>query len=180
MKLPELITVAALTALLSGCDLLPRTDTDQWVAVESSHSIQELCDYPKKFFAGRYETADLKVSVDVTKPMSEKIGGGNGCSYHKSERDYVGYISLVHLADSTTPANQVEHPARTLTIDGIRVVEVVKPIPDYADPATTRPWFELIAEIDGWEGKLGFKNGDEQGTQAGARVLVDMIRALKG
>ncbi|MEU6184928.1 hypothetical protein [Nocardia sp. NPDC047038] len=166
--------------LLSGCGLLPHTHPEKEITPESSHSIQELCDFPRQFFATRYDANKIEVSVDATKPMTEKISFGNGCSYRTSDQNYLGYVSLLHSADAITSPQQVEHSSRTLTVDGVRVTEIAKPIPDYADPATARPWFELIADIDGWEGKLGFKNGDDQGTQVGARLLVDMIRKLKG
>jgi hypothetical protein len=172
-------TILAIALLLSGCGLLPDTHTEQSTVVESNHTLQELCDFPKKFFSTRYDAPDLVISIDATRPMSAKIGGGNGCSYQTPGRkEYLGNVSLFRVDEDATPTPE-NRPSRILRVDGVAVAETSQPIPEYLDPATARPYYELAATIGEWEGRLEFKNGDEQGTQAGARVLIDMIRALK-
>ncbi|MFE7742884.1 hypothetical protein [Nocardia sp. NPDC057455] len=172
--------ILAIALLLSGCGLLPGTDTEQSTVVESNHTLQELCDFAKKFFSTRYDAPELVVSIDATRPMSAKIGGGNGCSYQTPGRkEYLGNVSLFRVHEAATAPTSENRPSRILRVDDVAVAEIVQPIPEYLDPATARPYYELTATIGKWEGRLEFKNGDEQGTQAGARVLIDMIRALK-
>ncbi|WP_330229432.1 hypothetical protein OHA40_25715 [Nocardia sp. NBC_00508] len=181
MNPQKISIVAVLALLLTGCGVLPRTDTERQTLQLSNHTIQELCDFPKQFFSARYNAPNLEVSVTATKPMNDKIAAGNGCGYHTPGRkEYLGDVFLHRIFEDTTSPTIENRPARVLKVDGVAVTETVEPIPDYLDPATARPYFELTANIDGWEGTLEFKNGDDQGTQAGAQVLVNMIRALKG
>ncbi|MFI6776019.1 hypothetical protein [Nocardia sp. NPDC050412] len=172
-----LATIPVLAILLAGCGLSTRTHPEDPTAHLSVHTLQELCDFPKQFFSTRYNATSLKVGLGATKPMTDKIDGGNGCDYRNPEGKYLGYISLFEGAtDSKT-----HYPAsRVVTVDGVAVSEVVEPLDSFKDPATSRPSYKLTARIDGWEGELEFAGGDEQGTQAAAPVLVNMIRTLKG
>ncbi|WP_157172324.1 hypothetical protein [Nocardia pneumoniae] len=180
MKLRVITPIAAITLLMSGCSLSPNPDTEQHTSKSSDHSLQELCDFPKQFFSARYNTRELEVSLGATRPMTEKIGGGNGCFYDTPDGEFVGYASLFRADLDATPPTTKNSLVRALTVDGVTVTETVEPISEPLDPATTRPRYKLTASIGGWDGELEFKNGDDQGTRDGAQVLVNMIRALKG
>ncbi|MGV9719157.1 hypothetical protein [Nocardia beijingensis] len=179
MSKGKLASIAALALLLPACSLLPQTHPERWTTVESNHTIQELCDFPKQFFASRYDAPNLIVSVIATKPITDKIGTGNGCGYDTPRGEYLGYVSMLRMHDDETPSKPDGVPVRTLAVGGVVVAQYVEPVPEPLDPATTRPRFKLAASVDGWEGTLEFKNGDDQGAQTGAQMLIDMIRALK-
>lgn len=152
-------------------------------AGESAHTLQELCDFPKQFFSEQFNAADVEATLVATKPLTEKIGTANGCSYRKSVQEgggYLGHTLLRLVTSSSSPSSAGGQPDRTVTVDGVAVLRTADAVPDYQDAATARPAYTLTARIDGWEGTLGFEGGDERGTQAGAQVLVRMIRALKG
>jgi hypothetical protein len=180
MNLLKVAAISVLTIFLPGCGLLPRTHPDKYTVSSSNHTLQELCDFPKQFFTTRYNATKLEASVTATRPLTEKIGTGNGCSYQTPERDYLGYVFLSRIVEDSTYSTEENFPARVITVDGVAVSEIVEPVPAPLDPSTTLPSFMLTASIDGWKGELGFEQGDEKGTQAGAPVLVNMIRALKG
>jgi hypothetical protein len=176
----KLTAISALTVLLPGCGLVPHPHPEKWAVPSSNHTLQELCDFPKQFFTTRYNAANLVISLAATMPMTEKIGTSNGCSYHTPERDYLGYVFFSRIVEDSTSSTTENFPARVVTVDGVAVSEIVETVPSNLDPSTTRPSFKLTASIDGWKGELGFEEGDEKGTQAGAPVLVNMIRILKG
>ncbi|MGW4717469.1 hypothetical protein [Nocardia sp. NPDC004260] len=176
----QLVPIAIISLVLSGCSLLSHSDHDKSSAVESNHTLQELCDFPKNFFSTRYGTSNLEITVDATRPMSTKIGGGNGCSYQTPGRkEYLGNVSLFYMNSGTSSSIPKQPPSHVLQVGGVAVTEVVEPIPDYLDPTTARPYYKLTASIDGWEGQIEFKNGDDEGALLGAQVLVDMIHTLK-
>ncbi|GAA1600878.1 hypothetical protein GCM10009764_25970 [Nocardia ninae] len=178
--------------MLSSCDLSPH-DPDEQKIRSSDHTLQQLCDIPRKFFATRYADAALEVEPGLKKPLTDKIGTGNDCSYFVRERDrpdrrYIGSALLFRIIDGDhtlskpSPTNE-NYPTRVLTVDGVSVKVVTEPLPKEADPATTRLSVDLAATIDGWDGELHFRTTEGQTTpdaQAGAQVLVDLVRELKG
>ncbi|MFD0361981.1 hypothetical protein ACFQZZ_11060 [Nocardia sp. GCM10030253] len=196
MNLRRLTILSVLILMLSSCDLVPHADPEKYKVRTSDHTLQQLCDYPRKFFATRYADTALEVEPGLKKPLTDKIGTGNDCSYYLRERDqpdrrYIGSALLFRIVDSdhtlsTPPPANENYPTKVLTVDGMTVKVVTEPLPKGADPATTLLDVDLTASLDGWEGELHFKETDDQTTRddqptrAGAQVLVDMIRTLKG
>ncbi|MFI6958034.1 hypothetical protein ACIBJI_31745 [Nocardia sp. NPDC050408] len=181
MNPKKLATIPGLAVLLASCGLSLRTHPEDPTAHWSVHTFQELCDFPMQFFSSRYDATNFKLAVGATKPMTDKIDGGNGCEYRDPEGKYAGYVSLSRIVDVEGWHSTAQHaPSRTITVDKVAVSEVVEQVPVITDPPTSRHFYTLTARIDGWEGELGFYENDEQGTQAGAPVLVSMIRTLKG
>ncbi|MGO4648805.1 hypothetical protein AB4305_28195 [Nocardia sp. 2YAB30] len=181
MNLLKFTPAALLILFISGCGILPKTHTDAPGPQRSNHTIQELCDFPKQFFADRFHAENLRVGVIATKPMTEKIDIGNGCDYHTVDGDYyLGYIFLDPPPAVTTSPPTGTAPPRTLTVDGISVIAIAQDrpaLPPFAnDPI---PYVSLTATIDGWWGELKLSGHDDQTAQAGAQVLVNMIRAMK-
>ncbi|MFF3221163.1 hypothetical protein ACFYV7_00055 [Nocardia suismassiliense] len=189
----KLLVISVLAVLLSGCGLLSRTDPERYEIPTSNHTILELCDSAKQFFAILAGTENLKTSPGVGgKALTDKIDGGNGCFYEKNNGSarpsHLGHVSLFRVIDdehtlSTPPPTNENYPTRVLTVDGVSVKVVTEPLPKDSDPATTRLTVDLAARIDGWDGELHFRTTEGQTTpdaQAGAQVLVDMVRALKG
>ncbi|WP_433600795.1 hypothetical protein ACQPXH_02970 [Nocardia sp. CA-135953] len=170
-----------LTLLLSSCGLLPKSHTDSPSEIKtSSHTLQELCDYPKQFYAAKYHAENLGVGVIATKPLTEQIGTGNGCDYHSADSNYLGYIFLDAPPAAPSNSHAESGTPRILMVDGISVTDtpLTQPaLPPFRnDPAQ---YALLSATIDGWRGEFELVGRDEQTIQAGAETLVQMIRALK-
>jgi hypothetical protein len=189
----KLVAISLLALLISGCDPLGRAP-EKYEIPMSNHSIQELCDSTKNFFAVRAGTDNLKVSPGVGgKSLADEIGGGNGCFYEVADGSAwpdLGFVSLFRVASGDTlseasPTSR-NYPAEVLTVDGVTVKVVTTPLPEEADPATALLKVDITANVDGWEGQLHFRRTndrmtrDDQTTQAGAQALVNMIRTLKG
>jgi hypothetical protein len=180
MNLVKFVLTVIITLLLSGCGLLPHSRTDVPLAQQSSHTLQELCDSPKHFFATQFNAENLRVGVIATKPLTEKIGIGNGCNYQTSDNaDYLGYISLDPPHAVTKPAASGAPSTRTFTIDGVSVTESSQTVQTTPSTTTPTPYVLLTATIDGWQGEFEFLGRDDTTTQAGAQVLVNMIRTLR-
>ncbi|WP_433661036.1 hypothetical protein ACQPW1_01820 [Nocardia sp. CA-128927] len=195
MNLRKLLVISVLAALLSGCGLLTRDHPGGDEIPPSNHTIGELCNSTKQFFATRAGTESLKVSPGAGgKVLTDKIGGGNGCFYEMADGSAwpnLGYVSLFRIVDgdhtlSQPPPTNENYPTKVLTVDGVNVKVVTEPLPKGGDPATALLTVDLTATIDGWKGELHFRatedqtTRDDQLTRAGAQTLVDMIRALKG
>ncbi|MER7449793.1 hypothetical protein ABTW96_05845 [Nocardia beijingensis] len=196
MNARKLLAISALAVLLSSCDLFSRTDPDNYEIPTSSHTIQELCDSTKQFFISRAGAEKLKISGGAGgKTLTDKIGTGNGCVYETVDGSAwpssLGYVSLFRASGagstlSTPPAPTENYPIKVLTVNGVSVKVATEPLPKGGDHATTLLDVNLTTTIDGWEGELQFRatedqtTRDDQLTQEGARVLIDMIRALKG
>ncbi|MFF7944175.1 hypothetical protein ACFZC5_31105 [Nocardia gamkensis] len=189
----KLVAISLLAMLISGCDPLGRTP-EKYETPLSNHSIQELCDSTKKFFAVRAGTDNLKVSPGVGgKSLTDEIGGGNGCFYEVADGSAwpdLGFVSLFRVANgdtlSETSSASRSYPAEVLTVEGVTVKVVTAPLLEEADPSTALLKVDLTANIDGWEGQLHFRRTndqmtrDDQTTQTGAQALVNMIHTLKG
>lgn len=182
---PVLVLVSV--TLLSGCRS-PGTNSpaDKSEVRQSNHTIQELCDFPKKFYTDQFRVDKLQVEVIATKPVTEKIGAGNGCDYHPADSDYeyLGYISLdapsATWSPSSTPSPTATFPARVLVVDGISIIATPSPAKTVPPGTTTSAQYVLLtATIDGWRGEFEFIGRDDRTTETGARVLVGMIRSLK-
>ncbi|MGW5221006.1 hypothetical protein ACWEQA_24375 [Nocardia sp. NPDC004085] len=196
MNLREPLAVSALMVLLSACDLFSPTQPNKYEMPASSHTIQELCDSAIRFFATRPGAEYLKVGAGAGgKVLTDKIGTGNGCVYEKDDGSAwpssLGYVSLFRITASgstaSTPAAPTEnYPTHVLTVDGVSVKVATEPLPKGGDRATTLLDVGLTTTIDGWEGELQFRATEDQATRddrltrEGARVLIEMIRALKG
>ncbi|WP_141717286.1 hypothetical protein [Nocardia altamirensis] len=197
MNLPKLLAISALAVLISGCGLLPRTQPERHAIPTSNHTIQELCDSTRHFFATRAGTENLKISAGAGgKALTDKIDTGNGCFYETGDPSaspsHLGYVSLFRIIVSdnpplSTPASASEnYPTRVITVDGVTVKVATEPMPKGGESATTLLDVYLTASIDGWEGELLFKGTeketvrDDQTTRAAAQALVNMIRTLKG
>ncbi|MBF6335986.1 hypothetical protein IU450_08815 [Nocardia abscessus] len=191
----KLLAISALTVLLSGCDLPPRTHPETHKIAISNHTIQELCDSTKQFFANRAGTEKLKVSPGTGgKALTDEIGGGNGCFYDKDDGSAVPFIGSVSLFRiivsgntlSEPPPTTPYYPAKVLTADGVAVKVATRPLYEGEDLANTPLVIDLTANIDGWKGELHFygtgdrTTRDDQLIQEGAQTLVNMIRTLKG
>ncbi|MGV9969603.1 hypothetical protein [Nocardia beijingensis] len=196
MNARRLLAISALAVLLSSCDLFSRTHPHNIEVPTSNHTIQELCDSAKQFFISRAGADDLNISAGAGgKTLSDKIGAGNGCVYEKEDGSAwpssLGFVSLfrVTVSDNTLsipPAATENYPTKVLTVDSASVKVATEPLPKGGDHATTLLDVNLTTTIDGWEGELQFRatedqtTRDDQLTREGARVLIDMIRALKG
>ncbi|WP_157129264.1 hypothetical protein [Nocardia amamiensis] len=165
---------------LTGCQFTP---TSQPVELYlSGHTVQELCDFPRQFFVNRYNVSDLTVKPAQSKSMSSKIEAFAGCFYENSAAaggNQLGHV-LLHQERKESQSIPENSRVRILTVDGVTVTEIVEPLGELQDPNAARRAYTLQATIDGWRGELRFTAGDEQGAQAGAPVLVGMVRALKG
>ncbi|WP_433627181.1 hypothetical protein [Nocardia sp. CA-120079] len=142
--------------------------------------LQELCDFPKQFYAAKYHEENLRVGVIATKPLTEKIGAANGCDYNTVDSVYLGYIFLYAPPAVTPSAAAGSGTPRTLMVDGVSVTDTPESQPALP-PFTNAPtqYALLSATIDGWRGEFELVGRDEQTIQAGAETLVQMIRALK-
>lgn len=194
MKLRKVLATSALTVLLAGCDL-PRSYPELTEIPTSNHTIQELCDSTKQFFANRVGTEKLKVSPGTGgKALTDEIDGGNGCFYEKDDGSawpHIGYVSLFRVVVSgntlsESPSTAENYSTKVVTVDGVTVKVATEPLPKGGDHATTLLDVDLTATIDGWEGELHFKATEDQTTRddqlirQGGQALVNMIRTLKG
>ncbi|MFI9405836.1 hypothetical protein [Nocardia sp. NPDC052316] len=181
-----------MTLMLSSCGLTPR-DTDEQKIRSSDHTLQQLCDHPRAFFATRYPGAALEVEPGLKKPLTDKIGTGNDCSYfmrepERADRRYIGSALLFRVIDedrtlSKPRSTNENYPTKDLAVDGVSVKVITEPLPKGADPATTLLSVDLATTVDGWDGELHFRATEDRTArdgQAGAQVLVDMVRTLKG
>ncbi|WP_157187033.1 hypothetical protein [Nocardia vinacea] len=176
------IPLVLLALILPSCGLLPKSHTDSPSEIKrSNHTLQELCDFPKQFYATKFHAESLRVGVIATKPLTEKIGTGNGCDYHTADdSDYLGYIFLDAPPAVTPSATAGAGTPRTLMVDDVSVTDTPQ-TQQALPPFTTAPtqYALLSATIDGWRGEFELLGRDEQTIQAGAETLVHMIRALK-
>ncbi|MEV6140366.1 hypothetical protein AB0L63_30860 [Nocardia sp. NPDC051990] len=163
---------------ISGCGFIRPVDLG-----ESTHTMQELCDFPKPFFAKQFNATNLKTSSVTSTPMSKKIGLGESCFY-ETPTEYLGYVALRQEPKQSAVEGRL---ARHISVDGASVDQYVDPIPTNRNHRTTQPSYTLTATIDGWYGELHYNLGNDAGTQAGAETLqagaetlVGMVRALKG
>ncbi|WP_330253511.1 hypothetical protein OG874_02535 [Nocardia sp. NBC_00565] len=186
MSILKFASAALLGSLLvSGCGLFPRSHPEKWEVNESVHSLQELCDYPKEFFTVWFKAEKLKISSTTSSPTQDKIGSIGSCSYKLDDGSefpqYLGNNVLERHSEDAKPTESKGRPGRTLTIDGVPVSETHLPNPSFVDD-TTRHYLKLTATIDGWDGELEFNvdNDSDPKIEAGAQVVVKMIRALKG
>ncbi|MGQ4614745.1 hypothetical protein [Nocardia sp. R7R-8] len=195
MNLRKLLVISMLTVPLSACGVLSRTHPEKYEIPVSNHTIQELCDFTKQFFATRAGTENLNIAPGTGgKALTDKIDGGNGCSYEKADGSawpYLGYVSLFRVTASgntlsISPATTENYPTKVLTVDGATVEVATEPLPKGGDHATTLLNVDLVATIDGWKGELHFRatedqtTRDDQATREGAQALVNMICTLKG
>ncbi|WP_157107589.1 hypothetical protein [Nocardia amikacinitolerans] len=174
------VFLSAVTLVLTGCQFTPTSQPVELYLNE--HTLQELCDYPRQFFANRYHVSDLTAKPAQSKSMNSQIDAFAGCFYEKSATEggkQLGHV-LLHQENNETKSIPDNSRVQRLTVDGVTVIEIVEPLGDLQDPNTARPAYTLQASIDGWRGELRFTAGDEQGAQAGAPILVGMIRTLKG
>ncbi|MGY4100311.1 hypothetical protein ACW2Q0_12265 [Nocardia sp. R16R-3T] len=178
---PRSIPLVMLAIVLSGCGILPKSHTESTSEIQlSSHTIQELCDFPKQFYATNFHAENLRVAVIATKPMTEKIDIGNGCDYHSADEEYLGYIFLDGPPAPTPSLAAGSGTPRTLMVDDVTVTDTPQ-IQQALPPFTNAPtqYAMLSATIDGWRGEFKILRQDEKTIQAGAETLVHMIRALK-
>ncbi|QBS42447.1 hypothetical protein DMB37_22360 [Nocardia sp. CS682] len=194
MKLRTLLSISSLAMLLSGCDLFPSAPTDKYGIPTSNHTVQELCDSTKQFFAAWAGVDNLKLSPGRSgSALTDKIGTGNGCFYDTADGSgwpsHPGYVSLFCVISGNTlsaiPLPTDDYPVKELTVDGVTVKAATEPPLNDGDPARTLLDVILTATIDGWDGKLHFRAAENQTTRddltirAGGQALVDMIRMLK-
>ncbi len=177
-RLHIIAPVTALVALAAGCGLNHNGGESPSATSGSGHTIQELCDFPKQFYATQFNADNLEVSVVATKPMTALISGGNACGYHTADNNFRGTISLAHSDDAPGPSAAGSPSVTTRTVDGISITETPVALPP--GWTSTEPHLTLSAVIDEWRGEFTFWGRDEPTIQAGAQTLVSMIRALKG
>jgi hypothetical protein len=146
------VQVAISVFALSGCGLSTNSHSGSPGAIQrSSHTLHELCNFPKQFFAAQFHAENLRVAVTSTKPLTEKIGTGNGCDYHTADSEYLGYIFLDAPPAVTSPAAAGTGSPRTLTVDGVAVTETPRPISRYlpSQPLRRRMSCSLRISTDG-------------------------------
>lgn len=178
MRMTRLVLLAGMLTLC-GCRLVPIPHPVQLYT--SDHTIQELCDFPKQFFLKHYNLAELAVKPARSRPIASKIDYSAECQYDNPD-NFVPSFGYVIISPETEYSKRIPEGSavRTMTVDGVVVTEIELPLGERQDPNIAQHVYVLKATIDGWEGDLSFKGGDEQARSAGAPVLVDMIRKLKG
>ncbi|MEU7143501.1 hypothetical protein ABZ942_28940 [Nocardia sp. NPDC046473] len=195
MNRRKLLAISALTMLLSGCGPLSNSHPERHAIPTSNHTVQELCDSTKQFFAARAGTDNLKLSAGISgKALTDKIESGNGCFYEKNDGSAwpssLGYVTLFGAIDTgktlSQPTSTTEnYLTKVLTVDSVTVKAATEPLPKGGDSATTLLDVDLTTSIDGWDGALHFRATEDQTTRddrtirAGGQALVDMVRALK-
>ncbi|MFI9509425.1 hypothetical protein [Nocardia sp. NPDC052566] len=171
-------SLAMLAVSLSGCSLFSHGETGKSAVPESQRTLHELCDFPKQFYITRFNATELKVSPAQGKSLTEKIGNFNECSYRNGDSKYLGYVYISYRIAGETPTVSKYPPSRILTVDGVPVTQVIEPLPPTWEPSAPPP-IQLSAADDGVDGQLRFYSSDDETIQAGAKVLVNMIRTLK-
>jgi hypothetical protein len=161
-------------AVLSGCSLLPNSTTHR--EPESTHTMQDLCDFPKQFLATEFHVRSVTVQpVGADQPpMSRKLGYDSLCDLNNADPAFAGSVGM---AFSSTPVPPNPGTTRTWTIDGVSVQEI--PLPRSSSDPGKYPYIGLEATIDKWTGTFGFPGGEEPTIKAAAAMLVNMIRTLK-
>ncbi|MEV6557151.1 hypothetical protein AB0M22_15630 [Nocardia sp. NPDC051756] len=170
--------MAALLAL-AGCGQESTQNPAQ--PYSNDHTVQELCDFPKQFFLEHYDLSELVAKSARSKPIDSAIGDSAKCVYDNPSASIPNF-GYALLSPETDSSKAVPAGARTrdLAIDGVTVTEIELPLDGSQDPNTADRVYILRATIDGWEGNISFKGGDQEARRAGAPVLVKMIQALKG
>ncbi|PXX68533.1 hypothetical protein DFR70_102215 [Nocardia tenerifensis] len=175
MNVVRVAGAVAAAVCLASCANQSKSPVEPSRPAESSHTLRELCDAPKQFFASEFHAADLKIGTVTGVPLSERLGDLNQCTYHTADDKYLGYLYL----DAPTAADVHSQPAPTrLTIDGVPVTETPEPLPSYMESRYTP--LRLTAVIEGWKGQFYFLGGEDSTVQAAARLLVDAVRMVKG
>lgn len=178
MNRSRLTSMAALL-VLAGCGQESTQNTVQ--PYSNGHTIQELCNFPEQFFLKHYNLSDLVAKPARSKLMESTIGDSAECLYDNPAVSIPNF-GYALLSPETDNSKAVPTGARTrpLVIDGVAVTEIELPLDGDQDPNTADRVYILKAVIDGWEGNLSFKGGDQEARLAGAPVLVKMIQTLKG
>ncbi|KAA8887894.1 hypothetical protein F3087_12400 [Nocardia colli] len=167
--------MAAVAICLASCGTQSNSPADPSTAPVNTHSLQELCDSPKQFFATEFHADNLKIGTVTGTPLSERIGQNNQCTYHTADDKYLGYLYLD--APTGAPAPSAPPIPTRLTVDGVAVTETPEPLPTYLESRFTP--LRLSATIDGWKGQFYFLGGEDPTIQAAARVLVNTVKTLK-
>ncbi|MCX4092074.1 hypothetical protein [Nocardia sp. alder85J] len=178
-----LVTAAVITPTVASCGIGHHSVSSTEIPGFSTHTVQELCDFPKPFFAEKFGYRDFRIDLMSPASMDKKLDVGNACTYFDD------------AADSSTNGEEVgelllgpfpleDHSARsevldTFIVDGSKVVETSLPGLNTSAPGL-RPFIQLDADIDGWYGSFEFWGRDDATVHAGGKVLVDMISKLKG
>ncbi len=179
MKLGKVLTAALAIALLSGCDAPSDPTSGVAAPTVSPRPAGELCEFPKSFFATYLGLTGLDASPIFVRSESEKvgpIGTGKTCGFTAGNVAPVATITLEHQRADSAGTSTGSEPSRVLVVDGVSVSRALEPAPPYEDSGAR---VRMSATIDGWYGELSYKGGDERTVQAGAAMLVDMIRTLK-
>lgn len=149
----------------------------------SERSVREMCDFPVPFLSGHFKLASFEIDDLPNKTLDDPIEAGNVCSYDTpagQDREHLSRVALWRVSDTLDLSEAEGIPTRRVEIDGATVIVHIGPMPGTSDPQLTHPSYTLNVVIDGWGGELAFKRGDDASAQAGAEMLVRMVRALKG
>lgn len=178
VNMPRLALLATLLTL-TGCGQESKQNPAQ--PYSNTHTVKELCDFPKQFLLEHYGLTELVAMPARSKPMDSVIGDSAECRYDNPSVNTPNF-GYALLSPETDSSKAVPAAARTraLAIGGVTVTEIELPLDGKQDPNTANRVYILKATIDGWEGNLSFKGGDQESRLAGAPVLVKMIQALKG
>ncbi|MBH0780697.1 hypothetical protein [Nocardia bovistercoris] len=179
MKLGKVLVAALAAALLSGCEAPSDTPSEGAAPTASPRSVRELCEFPKSFFATYLGLTGLEGTPIFVRSEAEKagpIGTGKTCGFTAGSPAPVATITLEYQRADRSSASTGSEPARVLVVNGVSVSRVLEPAPSYENSGAR---VRMSATVDGWYGELSYKGGDERALQAGAAMLVDMIRTLK-
>ncbi|MFB7877546.1 hypothetical protein ACFC06_20045 [Nocardia sp. NPDC056064] len=175
----RIVASVALAVALSSCSQPPSGHPSE----RSTHTLSELCEFPREFFQSQFEVAEIAATVVIGKPMEAPINAGNGCLYTAegaSVHGYLGTISISRGHGENSLSTAEGMPSRYIEVDGFSVAMYINPIPEFRDPETAHPSYTLNVEIDNWTGELTFEGGNDAGARAGADMLVRMVQSLKG
>lgn len=172
----------ASTLLLPACG----PDTGESMPAPSTHSMRELCAYPREFLAQWYMVTAFEITVKTATRKDGKIERSGGCLYRNSDTTpanvdvlptrYVGGVSLGFDSSRNVLGSIEGRSDRTRTVQGVPVTATFAP--KTADGAQ---YLTLSSVIDGWRGELEIYVKDENAPQidVAAQLVVNMIRGLR-
>lgn len=170
----RLVLTGSSVVALSSCSLLPNSITHR--EPESTHTMQDLCNFPKEFVTNTFHAQKLEVRPEGpgSPPMDRKLGHGDLCWLTNVSPVVVTAVGMDY---SRTPEHSNPGTTRTWTIDGVPVQEV--PSDQHSSTSTAGPSITLKATIDRWTGTFIFNSDNESTIKAAAEMLVNMVRTLK-
>ncbi|MFF0494303.1 hypothetical protein ACFYTQ_35240 [Nocardia sp. NPDC004068] len=172
-----ILFASLLLLFVAGCQ--NKDNMNEQEPKPSMHSMQELCDLPKPFFAERFHVANVVATSDL-RPLTAEIGTIGGCTYQTEDKRYLGNIILRYSSAAAPSTSTGRRAGRTVRIDNVAVTEFIEPVPSSGAPDSQSP-ITLAASFQGWDGELGYyakDSTDDATLRTGAQTLVNALRTL--